>query len=363
MTGLSQLQHILHDVGEQSVLLPLHTGAAALITRRGGRILGLYPDPDAPNLLWTSKAFESAAAFREFTTRADGWAWNLGGDRVWIAPEITYNVRDRRDFGGTWNIPAAMDPGDYQLTAGQGGNEVVLRGAFTLTGYHHGEALGEAQVALTKTVYACPNPIAGASLMHGVHYFGYAQDVALERTNPHAADSLFAEAWNLVQLNAGGTLILPVIGAVRASDYVGQAPEAARTAHGGVILLPLDGRRQFKVAYKALCMTGRIGYWQPLPGGEVALLVRDFFNDVANLYAEEPPDQPGITGHSVHVYNDGGGADNGRPFCEMECSGRTLGLHHDVRRTASADTFRLWAYVGAEDAIRQVAAAFLVGAP
>ena len=41
--------------------------------------------------------------------------WNIGGDRIWIAPEIQYNCHDRTDFWGTLDLPQQMDPGDYTL--------------------------------------------------------------------------------------------------------------------------------------------------------------------------------------------------------------------------------------------------------
>lgn len=64
----------------------------------------------------------------------------IAGDRCWIAPEIAYNVQDRRDFGGTWHIPATMDPGEYQLTPENG--SVSLTADIRLTAYAHQQALG-----------------------------------------------------------------------------------------------------------------------------------------------------------------------------------------------------------------------------
>lgn len=348
MTTLAHYQTILDAAGEPYRVLPLQMDGAVLITRRGGRILGLFPAPDAPNLLWTSSAFDSVEAFRAFTTRTDGWHWNLGGDRIWIAPEITYNVRDRRDFGGTWAIPPAMDPGEYALAGDD--HSTALTAEVRLTGCEHGAVIGETHVRVTRMIYPVPPPVyADASVV----CLGYEQQVTLGRRGSQPQP--FSEVWNLVQLNAGGTLIIPVIGAVEASDYVAPVPDFARQVTNGALHLPLNGRQQFKIGYQSPCMTGRMGYLQQLPDGRAALLVRNFFNDPANLYAEEPPDQPGKTGHSVHVYNDGGAVDQGRPFCEMECSGRTLGTFNGFTRSAAHDTFSLWAYVGAPDAIREIA--------
>lgn len=355
MTTLSHYRNILDAAGEPYHVLPLHEQATALITQRGGRVLGLFPTPDHPNLLWTSKAFGSVAGFHAFNARTDGWGWNLGGDRCWIAPEYAFNVRDRRDFGGTWRIPGQMDPGTYRLEASE--RAAALNADMTLTAYHHGAVVGTASLRIERKLYAVGDPVAALHSDHNVIYAGYEQQVSLQINGDDLPVPV--EVWNLVQLNAGGTLIIPVFGAVDASDYVVPVPRFARTLRNGALHLPLDGRRQFKVGYKARCMTGRMGYLMPLGGGRAALLVRCFFNNPANPYVEEPPAQPGVNGHSVHVYNDNGAADTGQPFCEMECSGQTLGKFETFTRTAAVDTFSLWSYVGSQAEIDLIARALL----
>mgnify|MGYP001273062932 FL=1 len=358
MTTLAHYETLLHAVGEPYAVLPLPNAAALLITRRGGRVLGLFPTPDSPNLFWTSRAFDSPASFHAFISRSDGWHWNLGGDRMWIAPEITYNVRDRRDFGGTWDIPRAVDPGSYTLT--ETDRSVWLTTDLHLPGYHHGATMGTAHLRLTRTIQSTQPPL--AHLDSTVVAFGYDQLAVLDRLDDQRQP--LSEVWNLVQLNAGGTLIIPVIGDVHASDYVKPVPAFARQVVNGALHLPLNGQQQFKLGYKALCMTGRIGYLHDLPDGRSYLLVRHFFNDPSNLYAEEPPDEPGSTGHSVHVYNDGGAVDQGRPFCEMECSGHTLGFNDTfAKRAADHHTFSLWTYVGARDAVYEIARQLLGSTP
>jgi len=38
---------------------------------------------------------------------------NLGGDRMWIAPELQYSVTDRTNFFGSFRLQKQMDPGEY----------------------------------------------------------------------------------------------------------------------------------------------------------------------------------------------------------------------------------------------------------
>jgi hypothetical protein len=117
--------------------------------------------------------------------------------------------------------------------------------------------------------------------------------------------------------------------------------------------LRITGKRQYKVGYKAASMTGRMGYWNTLPNGREYILVRQFFNNPSSFYAEEPPDKPGETGHSVHVYNDGGQFGGENSFGELECSGQTIGGR--TGRQASTDNFLMWAYTGSPEAIRRIA--------
>jgi hypothetical protein len=162
---------------------------------------------------------------------------------------------------------------------------------------------------------------------------------------------ILSAIWNLVQLKAGGRLIIPCFGTVQSDVYFGSTPDEARTSTDGSVRIDITGERQFKVGYQAVSMTGRMGYWYPLPDGRESLLVRVFFNNPSNLYPEEPPDQPGINGHSVFVYNDDGVLGGKHSFGEMECVGGTVGNG----RSQSTDTFVLWAYVGTGAAIQRAA--------
>jgi hypothetical protein len=214
---------------------------------------------------------------------------------------------------------------------------VVFRQRITLTAYN--TATGSKSLDIQRTVRPAANPFAQsaryAELMDGVRYAGYEQTAVLTELD---AAPIHSEIWNLIQVNAGGQLIVPVAGAVEASDYFGDVPAEARAASDGHLRLNLT--------------------WNRLPDGTDYLLVRSYFNNPSALYAEEPPAQPGVTGHSVHVYNDDGLLAAGTAgFGEMECSGQTIG--GVTGRTSSSDTFVLWAFTGATDALRPVARALL----
>lgn len=349
MVTLAHYQNILDSAGERYHILRLQESACALITQRGGRVLGVFPTPDAENLLWTNgAAFADADAFRLFV--AEG-GWNLGGERIWIAPEIQYNVRDRNDFWGTLHVPPQMDPGSYSLDVEEGG--VSLKADLMLTA--HNLAQGEKALSIWRRITPTPNPLRHlsdfAALMTGAAFVGYQQDVLMDE---HNDTSVYSEAWNLVQLKAGGQLYIPCSPRVEASDYFGSVPEAARTVQYGDaphIKLDITGKRQYKLGYKAPTVGNRIAYHQVLENNSAVLMVRDFFNDLSNVFAEEPPHLPGVNGHAIHVYNDGGEFGGADAFGEMECTGQTIGKD----TWDSVDSFKLWTYVGTPDAVRSIA--------
>jgi hypothetical protein len=359
MATLAHLEAILRSAGENYHRLALTDTASALITQRGGRILGIFPTLDSDNLLWiNSAAFDTVTAFQEFVGAGH---WNLGGERIWIAPEIQYNVRDRQDFWGTLHVPPQMDPGLYQLDASltEDGQPAGVRLSAEIVLTAHTIATGEQRLSIERTIVPVTNPLAALSQseawMQEVVFCGYKQRVMLDGKHTTA----FSEAWNLVQVKAGGELIIPCAPSVEASDYFGSVPDETRQIHYGAVphlRLHITGQRQYKIGYKAASMTGRMGYIHTLPDGRAYLLIRAFFNNPSNLYAEEPPDLPGNNGHSVHVYNDGGELGGAASFGEMECSGHTVhGKSREGCDKTANDTFVMWAYVGAPDSIQRIA--------
>ncbi len=350
MPTLAHLTTILREAGEHYHILPLQGAAVALITQRGGRILGLFPTFDAKNLLWTnSAAFDTVAGFKQFVAQGN---WNLGGERIWIAPEIQYNVRDRNDFWGTLVVPPQMDPGEYALqTASNTADYLGWNATMRLHAYNL--ASGEQILSVANTLKSAANPLRHLNdSLSDIAYFGYEHHVILAGTQANTV----SEAWNLVQLNAGGQLLIPCLPVVQASDYFGDVPDEARQLHFGDVphlRLNITGKRQYKIGYQAFSMTGRMAYHHALPDGREVVLIRSFFNNPSNRYAEEPPDKPGVNGHSVHVYNDGGEFGGNNAFGEMECTGRTLQGGTDLDDVAH-DVFTLWAYLGTPPAIQRV---------
>lgn len=349
MITYRQLTGVLDANGETYRILGLQNDIKLVITQRGGRIFGPFLSDDSPGLTWMNPALAEAESFASFVR--DG-QWNMGGERVWIAPEIQYNIRDRADFWGSHHVPTELDPANYML-ASKADNRVTLNGAMTLQAYNLSN--GTAHLQIERQIRLTLNPLtalrAGEELMQGVRFGGYQQAVTLEDTGEAAPVS---ESWNLTQLNPGGVMLIPCTPAAEASPYFGDPAPDALIPQGSAYRIAITGERQYKVGYKAAGVFGRMGYVNTLEDDQSYLLLRDFFNNPAATYAEEVPDQVGANGHSIHVYN--GGAQFGRNG-EMEASGQAIG--GNTARSQTTDVFTMSVFVGDTAQINRIAEALL----
>jgi hypothetical protein len=343
------LEARLTDNGLRYGVLELQGGASALVLERGGRVLGPFLDAQAGPHFWLSPAAGDDAAFARFLAAGE---WNVGGDRIWIAPEIQYSVADRRDFWGTIALPPQMDPGAWALEEPAPG---VWRLCQSLTLAAHNLAAGEKTLTVDRLLRAAPDPLACtrnyAALTDGVAYAGYEQEITLRETQ---RDAILSQAWNVVQLPPGGRILVPTVPDAEVTDYM-EPVDAKHLARGPHWLsFSITGQRRYKAGVRATHHFGRLAYVHPGEDGRAWLAVRSFFNNPSRPYAEEPPDRPGVRGDSIHVYNDGG--DFGG-FGEMECHGQTIGGATGV--SASTDTLSLWLYAGPPDRIAAIARALL----
>jgi hypothetical protein len=332
--------------GLRCEVLELAGGGTLLATERGGRLMPF--DEHGESVLWLSPALRAREAF-EALLREDHW--NLGGERIWIAPEIQFTIRDRRDFWGSYALPPAMDPGRWTVEA-LGDAGLVLRQELALEAFNL--AKGSKRLAVERRVTPALDPLRlvpdRSEVWADVTYFGYRHEVTLRDVEPNA---IRAQAWNLIQLVPGGRVLLPTIGRAQQRDYMEPVGPHQRVGDD-CVELSLSGRHRYKVGYGALQHYGRAGYARMLGGQRAQLLVRAFFTDPSTHYLEEPPDRPGEHGDSLHVYNDDGNAGG---FGEIECYGRAIGgpVGGPDAATASTDATLLWSYSGTVAALAGVA--------
>ena len=333
----------LQENNLQFAEMELENGASVIIVERGGRILGPFIPDSGKSLLWINPAFAHVDSFRK--SLEDGNI-SMGGERVWIAPEIQYHVKDRQDFWSTLEFPTAVDPGNYELNSKM--NEIILKQRVSLTAYNL--ANGEKSLSLHRSIRPVKNPIrhinAIDELMEKVLFTGYEHIITIEEDQ---RNDIVSETWDLIQVQPTGYMLIPCSPALEYSDYFEPMPQRFKTMKEDHARFKITGNRQYKIGLKAAHVLGRPAYFKRLGGGNASVVICNFFNNPSAYYAEEPAESVGNRGHSVHIYNDDGMFGG---FGELECNGQTIGGNSG--RSRSSDQLVFWFFTGKEEKIRQI---------
>jgi len=334
-----QESHLTHTT------LSLPGGARIVITERGGRILGPFLTVDGTSMMWLSESFAAAEAFQAFLDAED---WNLGGERVRVGPELQYSVPDRSRFWETYTLSAEDDPGRYVLSAAGTGGAWRLSKDMVLDVY---PSRGRKRLHMDRLISEAADPlrelVVYRELMDGVVYAGYDHRITLEEPE---SDGIVSHAWDLVQINVGGVLVIPVLPPIEYSDYYEplEAGTQVRTQHH--LCLKITADRKFKRGFKAPHILGRVGYFNQLGPDQACLLVRTFYSNPSSSYLDEPYRSPGCRGDSLQVYQDDGALG---AFAEIECIGETVG--GNMGRSTTTDAMLLWCYMGAPAKVGRIA--------
>lgn len=308
-----------------------------IVIERGGRIIGFFQDGMSENLFWTSPLLndKNAAAIL-----LSGNEWNIGGDRLWFGPEIRYSVADRNRFWETLHTPESIDPGNYRMAEKDG--RCILSQEMDIEEKNGNKE--RASLKIERYILACPNPLRELEqyewIMHGVSFSGYQQILDLE------GEGASIEGWNLLQVNPGGNVYIPMYQPCRGVDYYEPACKYEMLLENAV-MLKATGNNRYKVGYKSASTVGRIAYacrWND----QDCLIVRNFPNDPSGFYGEEPPHLFGEKGFSIHVYNDNG---NPPSFTELECSIPSI---LGGRRKRSSDVISTWVFTGKRQQLRMI---------
>lgn len=362
---LERFEGSLRGAGLRYAKLPLAGGGALLVTGHWGKAFGPFRGGADAGPLWLAP---KAATAEGLAAMAGAGDWCIGGDRLWLAPEVRFNIPDRFrwDSGGAYVLPREIDPGAYRLQEGAGGG-VRLEQEIELPLYN--PAAGPVRLALKREFRAAADPLERygpyAALRESVHYTGYGEEASIRllpegdggaRGEEGGAGSPLpaVEVWNLLQVKPGGVAVVPTTGAVEYQDYYQPADGRHLRVRSRNVLLRLTGDRKYKIGLRSAGLWGRIGWYREVPGEagrpSAQLLVRQFFNNPSSPYIDEPSGRPGAWGDSVQFYNDDGGLGG---FAEIEVHGRSVGGRSG--RRASMDGLQLWLYTGGPEEIARVA--------
>lgn len=339
-----QVVALLQENSIRHTALPLKGDARIIISQRGGRIFGPFMSGDDESLMWINNAFASADAFSEFLDTDD---WNLGGERVYLGPELQYSVPDRERFWETYKLSTQVDPGNYELSVNNETSECRLHQNMVLDVY---PGRGRKEISLTRVIKPSADPLRNMSnyleLINGVAYCGYEHSLTLSEEEN---DGIMSQTWDLVQINSGGTIYIPSSPALEYTDYYEPVDETWQKVESNYVQVDITGDRMFKLGYKAPHIYGRVGYFNVLDLDRACLIVRNFYNNPASPYLDEPYHTVGHKGDSLQIYQDDGALGG---FAEIECIGQAIG--GSTNPSNNTDHISLWCYVGFPQKIRQI---------
>jgi hypothetical protein len=344
MITRDQLEQRLSEAGIAWHRLDLSDSSSIIVSAHGGRIYGPFHGAVSESVNWIPQAFATREAFADLL--ASGF-WNVGGERLWIGPEIRYMIPDRSDYWGSYTMPPQLDPGVHTLEPS--GDGVRLSSQLVLESFL--DPLCSVSLKTETFIATASNPLRQLTDFEGrfadIHYSGYSSTVRLTQRGELAVAS---ESWNLNQVPPGGVALIPTVPLAEVTDYYEAVGDHLQRLDGG-LAITLSGSQRFKIGVKSAQNFGRVGHLRREQSPDAfVLLVRSFPNDPSAQYTEEPDFAEGVSGDSVHLYNDDGGLGG---FGELEARGRTVGQRGG--QTESIDRFTTWCYRGSHQQLAAVA--------
>jgi len=311
---------------------------ALLVTTRGARVLGIFLDGVAENLLWVNPAVASSVeSARRFVEAGE---WNLGGDRCWLSPELELHFLDAENPSHeSYTVPADIDPGNYELEK-QFGSGVTFLAPGRVKNARSG---GEFSFHMTRTISLCAPPIDVSNLS----YVGYELASELIIVSPDRPEACYG-LWQLLQLPAGGTLAIAVRGRPPLVDYFSTGAASHCRCTDACATFPITGRSKHKIGLTARDVTGRMGYYRPIGKDQASLIVRQANVLPGATYADYPAHERDRRDVAIQAYNDSGqfGA-----FGEMEYHVPAACAENDFH---ARDVSRTWCFAGSTTPVRDV---------
>lgn len=343
---VDELTAALSNCGLSCDVLANEYGGAVVCLERGARVIGLYTDARADNALWLNKSLLETFMDNAGIGQKD---WNIGGDRTWISPELEYFVSDLRHFWTTYEVPASLDPGSYTKSHVDRSNDQVTSYVqqFSLHAYRHRD---QPDFSITKTISLIPDPVDRTGEMEDMEsysYIGYQSDTALaiEKSN----GPLPASLWQLMQVPAGGRVIIATIDQAVVHDFFEPVDLPRLVLSEKAVYYTLDARQQQKISIKASHLQGRVGYEYAAADNEAYLLVRQFQVQPDGDYRDASLSEPDDRGHCLQCYNDDGALGH---FGEIEYHTPVMDSENGINRLD--DVSQVWCYRGSMSTLERI---------
>ncbi len=330
----NELETRLHEMGAETARLEVSNDAAALFCTSGARLVGLWPDPRQPNLLWTNPEPPKNAVGQGHWSSWD--TGGVGGDRLWLGPEYRwfFEGAPQADLSN-WRLPPQIDPGHYVLQTAAGGVDFSQ----TIT-------LRDGVTAWVKRTFRI-EPTQQKTLPN-TRAVTLRETRSLQLTNPMPDTQM--DLWNITQVPVDTWLIVPTrarpaVG-VSTEKVVGELLRRVQLADDHFVW-QVTGKGEIKGSLPVSVLTGCVATLRRIGADQHALLIRRFLPSYHGhygdaLFAHQVGEQ------CVHWW-DGFG------FGEIECHSPTLSAHDST----ITEQHYLHAWTGPTESIRSLARVWL----
>ncbi len=310
----------------------------------GGRVLGIFT-ASSKNFFWVNPQLVEADKTENFF-KSSIWK-NSGGDRTWVSPEIDLFIKNPDDAQNTYEVPGSIDPGNYLVTGK--GREVQMKNQAEVMVHRLKK---RCKIELSKTIRTIQNPLryeTGFNFISGkVEFIGYEQETTLEIIG-HLDKDIQLGIWNLIQVPAGGEIIIPTLFKSPPRDYFERTGPKRLKVEPNSIRFIIDARSRHKIGVKATAVLGRMGYLSSLDNDEMALVVRNFPVNPSGNYIDVPWDDLSDSGYAVQCYNDDGKLGD---FGELEYHSPAIGGSNGKNKCM--DRSQVWAFKGNKERIKEI---------
>ena len=322
-----------------------------LVLPHGARVLGCDVPGADRNLLWHHPGMNDAATAKGQLQKAGG---ELGGDRLWIAPEVAYFWADlelaRKAPFEHHTVPPEMDPGIWRI-AERGEGHLRLEMRLALTDHRNGRRI---ELDLERAFAALDRPAGLDAELKVCSWLTF--NTATVRGGD---DGAVAGLWDLCQMPVGGALYCPVAvppnGPPR-EYYEPLRPEDVSWDDAAVRFAATAAHR-IKMGLPPEQTTGRMGYYRRLENGMASFIFRHFLPAPGGTYIDLPRHSDATSGGDCLQAFCGDDPMDG--FCEMEHHEPALIAGTGPQRTSG--TCITHAIVGPAESLTPVARRMLGG--
>ncbi len=224
--------------------------------------------------------------------------WNIGGDRLWVAPERDWHWTDISAFDlGKYKVAEAIDPGSWSLEKWQG-NSLTVTQSFAVrhrrTENHvHGRirrqfAFNE---VLGRTIPGLQDPVGWITV----------DTLTLEGGTPGQGIGL----WRILQVPIGGRMYVASAVPDRYRLHFGDDSGLVHAGPGG-LEAEITGDQMYKIGMGQQGVTDLVAYARPLSPASWLVTARWFQVPADAVYLDTPMDQPGTPGDVIQIFNDSG---------------------------------------------------------